>query len=374
MSTYLDFNAGAPLSDVARQAMTAAMDVVGNPSSVHRPGRTAHALLERSRAAVAAAVGADAENVVFTASGTEACALSLRIGGRGRILAAATEHVAILENAPAGAAVLPVDGDGVVQLAALRDALGEDGSDAIVAVMLANNETGVFQPIEAVAEIAHAAGALLAVDAAQAFGKTAVDLAALGADCIALSSSKVGGPLGVGALAYRAGCAPRPILRGGGQERGLRGGTENLVGIAGFGAAAAEAAASVESQAEIRRLRDLLEEKIVAKAPDAIVVGRDAPRLANTAAIVMPGTPSATQVMALDLAGYAISAGAACSSGKVARSHVLDAMGLAPDLAGAAIRVSLGPGVVRQDIEGFVEAWLALYMRRRDARPEAAAE
>lgn len=366
--TYLDNNAAAPLTDAAKAAMTAAMGAIGNPSSVHGAGRQARRIVEDARAAVAAGTGGRTEDIVFTGSGTEACALMLRHADRPRILAAATEHAAVLAGVDASS-LLPVGGDGLLDLDALDRAIGEDGGDAIVAVMLANNETGVIQPIPRIAEIAHARNALVAVDAAQAFGKIPIDLSDLGADILALSSAKVGGPLGVGAAAFRPGAAPMALVSGGGQERGLRGGSENVVGIAGFGAAAAAVDDLLAAEPRIRKMRDRLE---AALTPEAAVIGKETTRLANTSAIAMPGAPAATQVMAFDLAGYAVSAGAACSSGKVARSHVLDAMGLDDAVVESAIRVSLGPDTTAADIDGFADAWRALYSRRRTSEPPKA--
>ena len=373
MKAYLDHNAAAPLRASAKRAMTDAMATAGNPSSVHGAGRSARRIVEDARAAIARSVGAAPADVVFAGSGTEACALMLRQTDRPRRIVAATEHVAVLAAAPE-AAVCPVDRDGCLDLAALMALLGDDASDAVVAVMLANNETGVIQPIVDIAAIVHAAGGLLAVDAAQAYGKLPLDMAALGADALALSAAKIGGPLGVGAAVFRPGALPSPLLTGGGQERGLRAGTENVVGIAGFGAAAADIPEMLHGQAELAALRDRMETAIRAVAPAAVVVGADAPRLANTSALAMPGVAAMTQVMAFDLAGYAVSAGAACSSGKVERSHVLAAMGLAEDIVASAVRVSIGPGVTAADIDGFVQAWTALYSRQVAFKDGAAGE
>ncbi len=360
MKAYLDHNAAAPLTPAAQAAMQAAMGACGNPSSVHGAGRAARRIVEDARAAVAWAVGAAAADVVFTGSGTEACQLMLRLPARPRVLAAATEHAAVLAAAP-DATLLPVEPDGVLDLAALESALAAGGSDAVVAVMLANNETGTVQPIAEIAEIAHAADALLAVDAAQALGKLPIRMNELQSDALALSAAKIGGPLGVGAAVFRPGLAPRPLVSGGGQERGLRGGSENVVGIAGFGAAAGALDTSIAAQGELSLIRDWIEASISEICPQSIP--RPPVRLGNTTALTMPGVPAATQVMSLDLAGYAVSAGAACSSGKVAQSHVLRAMGCPDDVAGETIRVSLGPGVDRAAAEGFVQAWRALYSR-----------
>jgi len=355
--------------------MAAAMDAGGNPSSAHGAGRAARRIVDDARARIAATTGAVPADVVFAGSGTEACQLMLRLPGRPRRLIAATEHAAVLAADPA-AALLPVLADGTLDLDALRARLGETGEDAVVAVMLANNETGAIQPIAEIAEIVHAAGGLLAVDAAQAYGKLPIDLATLGADALALSAAKIGGPLGVGATVFAPGTVPVPLVTGGGQERGLRGGSENVIGIAGFGAAAAEVPDLLARQDAVRERRDRMEAAIGEIAPDVRPIAAAARRLANTSALPMPGVPAATQVMALDLAGFAVSAGAACSSGKIARSHVLDAMGLPEAVADATIRVSLGPGTTDAEIDGFVLAWAALYSRqaaRRTERSTAAA-
>jgi len=375
MAVYLDHNAAAPLCVAARRAMAAAMDAGGNPSSAHGAGRAARRIVDDARARIAATTGAVPADVVFAGSGTEACQLMLRLPGRPRRLIAATEHAAVLAADPA-AALLPVLADGTLDLDALRARLGETGEDAVVAVMLANNETGAIQPIAEIAEIVHAAGGLLAVDAAQAYGKLPIDLATLGADALALSAAKIGGPLGVGATVFAPGTVPVPLVTGGGQERGLRGGSENVIGIAGFGAAAAEVPDLLARQDAVRERRDRMEAAIGEIAPDVRPIAAAARRLANTSALPMPGVPAATQVMALDLAGFAVSAGAACSSGKIARSHVLDAMGLPEAVADATIRVSLGPGTTDAEIDGFVLAWAALYSRqaaRRTERSTAAA-
>jgi len=363
MKAYLDHNAAAPLTPSARQAMTAAMDIVGNPSSTHGAGRRARRIVEDARAAIAASTNAHPRDIVFTGSGTEACQLMIQLPGRPRRIFAASEHVAVLE-ADTEAAIVPVGRDGVLDLDALATALGADASDAVVAVMLANNETGGVQPIAEIARLVHKTDGALVVDAAQAYGKIPLDIVALGADALALSAAKIGGPLGVGAAAFAPDAAPAPILRGGGQERGLRGGSENILGIAGFGAAAGDLSRSLARQSALAGLRDGLEAAIEALGGVAHMRRTSVERLSNTASIAMPGAAAATQVMAFDLAGFAVSAGAACSSGKVERSHVLAAMGIDDDLLESTIRVSLGPDTTQTEIDGFVQAWSALYSRK----------
>lgn len=355
--TYLDWNATAPLRPAAAAAIADALARGGNPSSVHRRGRAARQLVEESRATVAALVAAAPDGVVFTGGGTEANHLALIGAGRPRVLVSAVEHSSVLQAVP-DAGRIPVDRDGMVDQAALTVLLEGDGRPALVSVMLANNETGAIQPVHEIAAIAHARGALLHCDAVQAAGKIPVSLAATGADFLTLSAHKIGGPAGVGALVMAAGAELAPLFRGGGQERYRRAGTENLAGIAGFAAAAA--AADAAEYARVRDLRDRLE---AALPPAAVVVGAGAPRLPNTAAIAMPGVPAETQIIALDLDGVMVSAGAACSSGKVGPSHVLAAIGVAPEIAGATIRVSLGWSTTEADIAHFLDAWTALQRR-----------
>lgn len=371
-AVYLDWNATAPLRPAAAAAMTAALAQCGNPSSVHRWGRAARQRLETSRRAVAALVEAAPENVVFVSGGTEANHLALLGAGSERVLVSAVEHDSVL-RAVAAAEKIPVDRDGVVRLDALAQMLAADSRPALVSVMLANNETGVLQPVAEIAAAAHAEGALVHCDAVQAAGKLRLDIASLGADLVSLSAHKLGGPPGVGALIVADGIDLAPLLRGGGQERRHRAGTENMPGIAGFAAAAETAAAEIADYDRVRALRDALEAEIMARAPEAVVLGTAAPRLPNTVAIAMPGTPAETQVIALDLDGVMVSAGAACSSGKVGPSHVLAAMRAPPEIASSTIRVSLGWGSREADIGRFVEAWTALYRRRRGVAAEARA-
>jgi cysteine desulfurase len=363
--TYLDWNATAPLRREAAAAMAAAFSHCGNPSSVHRWGRSARRLVEDARAAVAALVGAVPDGVIFTSGGTEANNLALAGSGRARLLVSAIEHASVLQAAPAAEHV-PVDASGIVVLDALDHLLAADPRPALVSVMLANNETGVIEPAAAIAAVAHRHGALFHCDAVQAAGRLPLDGRALGADLLTWSAHKLGGPPGVGALVLSRELDLAPLIRGGGQEEGRRAGSENLPGIAGFAAAAAAAAAEIAAYERVRALRDALEAAVAALAPDAVVCGAAAPRLPNTAAIAMPGMPAETQVIALDLDGVMVSAGAACSSGRVRASHVLAAMGLDPELVGSTIRVSLGWSTTQADIDRFIESWAALYRRRRN--------
>jgi cysteine desulfurase len=360
--TYLDWNATAPLRPEAVAAVTAALAHCGNPSSVHRSGRGARQRVEWAREAVASLIAAAPDGVTFLSGGTEANHLALIGSGRERILVSSVEHNSVLQAAPT-AERIPVDPSGVIDLDALDAMLQADSRPALVSVMLANNETGIVQPAARIGVIAHANGALFHCDAVQAFGKLPVNATPIGADLISLSAHKLGGPPGVGALVAVSGAEPNPLIRGGGQERGRRAGTENLPGIAGFAAAAQAAAAGLAEYEKIRWLRDLLERAALAAVPEARVIGFGVPRLPNTTALALPGVAAETQVIALDLDGVMVSAGAACSSGKVGPSHVLEAMGLPPEIAGATIRVSLGWTTTEADIDHFLDSWTALARR-----------
>ena len=350
--------------------MRAVLAECGNPSSVHRWGRAARQRVERAREQVAALVGAAPERVVFVSGGSEANHLALIGVARERVLVSAVEHHSVL-HAVAAAQTIPVDGSGLVGLRRLDEMLAADARPAIVSVMFANNETGVIQPVAEIARIAHAHGALFHCDAVQAAGKVPVSMDAIGADLLSLSAHKLGGPPGIGALVVCERIELQATIRGGGQERGRRAGSENLPGIAGFAAAAEAAARGLAEYARVRQLRDNLEAAILEIAPDAVMVATDAARLPNTSAIAMPGVSAETQVIALDLEGVMVSAGAACSSGKVGPSHVLAAMGMPAEIASSAIRVSLGWSTAEADIAHFVEAWTKLYRRNR-GRSEAA--
>ncbi len=351
---YLDANASEPLRPQARDAAIAAMALTGNPSSIHGPGRAARAELEAARQIIATRTGAGAGDIVFCSGGTEANAMAIAALSPGRrVLIGATEHDAVRAAAP-GAAILPVLRDGTLDLDGLLAALRADGP-ALVCVMLANNETGVLHPMAAIAALCREYGAMLHVDAVQAAGRIAIDRAALGAHTLALSAHKLGGPKGAGALVLAPDLAVTALIAGGGQERGRRGGTPALPAIAGFAAAFRAA----PRDAAMGGLRDALEAAAVATG--AVVCGTG-PRLPNTTCLALAGARAETQIIALDLAGIAVSAGAACSSGKVAASHVLTAMGFSA-LAGSAIRVSLPWNVAAADIDGFCTAYAAMAAR-----------
>jgi cysteine desulfurase len=357
--TYLDHNATAPLRPEARDAMLAAIDVLGNPSSVHAEGRRARAIVEEAREEVAALVGARPAEVIFTSGATEACNAVLRPASM-TVYLSRIEHSAVLGAASASRArpvEIPVRADGRFDVEAFEAVLSHAGerSPALLALQAANNETGVVQPLVEAAAVARSQGIAVFTDAVQAAGK--IECTGLNADFIALSAHKLGGPMGVGALVVRAPQTTSPFIVGGGQERRLRGGTENVAGIAGFGAAAAAARCQLETLASFARLRDRLEREIRALTPTAVVIGAESPRLPNTSLIALPGRRAETLVIQLDLAGIAVSAGAACSSGKVGASETLTAMRVAPELARAAIRVSLGPTTTERDIDASLSAW-----------------
>ena len=361
---YLDWNATAPLRNEARAAALAAFDVNGNPSSVHGEGRAARRLIELAREQVAALVGAQPRNVVFTSGGAEANMLALApTVARDRLLVSAIEHPSVLAGGrfPTGSVErLPVTGSGALDVAALERRMAALGSRALVSLMLANNETGVVQPVAQAAHLVHAAGGVLHVDAVQAVGRIPCDINALGADFLTLSGHKIGAPKGIGALIGRTELPlVDALIKGGGQERGLRAGTENVAGIAGFGAAAAAAREGFTAEAaRMAALRDRLEAGLKAASPAVVIFGTECERLSNTTLFAVPGAKAETAVIALDLEGVAVSAGAACSSGKVQPSHVLSAMGVPPHLAGAGVRVSLGPSTTESEIDRFIEAWI----------------
>jgi cysteine desulfurase len=363
---YLDYNATAPIRPLAAAAVAEALAIGGNPSSVHTAGRAARAVVERARAEVAGLAAAAPSAVTFVSGGAEANALALDsavAGGVSQIIIGATEHDTVREAAfNAGLAICewPVDSDGVAELGWLADQLRKAIGRVLVCLMLSNNETGVLQPVAEAARLVRARDGWLHVDAVQAAGKIAIDLEALGADTLALSAHKIGGPQGVGALV--AGPRARLVrrLHGGGQERGLRAGTENVAGIAGFGAAATAAHQDASHTADASG-RDQLERTVTALG--ATVLGAGAPRLPQTTCFAAPGHPADVQVMALDLAGVMVSAGAACSSGKVKASRVVTAMGRA-DLASFAIRVSGGWATTPEDWTRCGEAWSHIHARR----------
>lgn len=381
---YLDYNASAPLITEAREAMIAALDLVANPSSVHAEGRAARRLIENARRDVAVLVNAKPEHVVFTSGATEAASTLLTPDwqmGRGtvrmsRLYVCEADHPCLLNGGRFPAAQVTrigVDANGIANLAQLTAALvTHDKAEGLplVAIHAANNETGAIQPVEAIAAIVKAAGGILVVDAVQAAGRVSIDISAGYADYLILSSHKIGGPKGVGAIVAAADLMmPKPLINGGGQEKGHRGGTENLAAIAGFGAAARQALAGLQTMDGVRVRRDEVEIIVKTLVPDAEIFGTGAPRLANTTFLAIPGIKAETAQIAFDLAGVALSAGSACSSGKVGPSHVLKAMGYGDSLG--ALRVSIGHATSAGDIELFRTA-LAGIAQRRAGREQAA--
>lgn len=386
--TFLDHNATSALRPEAAEAVLRAMTLGGNPSSVHTEGRAARALVEDAREAVAGLAGGRARNVVFTSGGTEANVLALTPGivfaggvRPTRLLASAIEHPCVLQGARFAAGsveTIPVLQSGVIDLDALERRLGAlagQGERVLVALQAANNETGVIQPVREAADIVHAAGGFLHCDAVQAAGKIRFDMESSGADSAAFSAHKIGGPQGVGALVLRDAAThiEDRLLRGGGQERGVRAGTENVPGIAGFGAAARAVLAGSADGEGIALLRNALEQGLRERAPVVVIFGDDAARLPNTTLFALPGLSAATALIAFDLAGVAVSSGAACSSGKVKTSHVLEAMGVASALADGAIRVSLGWNSSNPDVIRFLLAFEKVRDAYRDRQARRAA-
>ncbi len=356
MRVYLDHNATSPLRPAAKAAMVAAWEQGGNASAIHAEGRAARRTLEAAREAVAGAIGVLPPMVIFTSGGSEANNMAINGVAVERILVSAIEHPSVLAAAHAAGKpvdLIPVTADGVIDLEALARML--PGPRALVSVMLANNETGALQPVRDVVAMAQSHGALVHTDAVQALGKMPVNFGLLGVDMMTLSAHKLGGPIGCGALVVRDGLAVAPLIRGGGQELRRRAGTENVPAAAGF------AAAITEKSNHINTLRETLE----ASLEGAILFGTAVPRLPNTSCFAFPGMSAETLLMAFDLAGIAISSGSACSSGKVAQSHVLAAMGVAPELAKAAIRVSLGWTTTEDDISTFIAVWQRLLARHK---------
>jgi cysteine desulfurase len=367
---YFDWNATAPLRPEAQAAMLDALALAGNASSVHAEGRAARQVIERARESVAALVNSDDPGcVTFTSGGTEAnvLALSPGVGGltHGRLLVSAIEHPSVLAGGRFAADAveqIPVTGYGIIDLLKLSErlaALADEGIHApLVSLMLANNETGVIEPVAQVADIVHQAGGLLHVDAVQAAGRIPIDINVLGADLLTLSAHKIGGPKGVGSLVRRNRYLDvEPLIIGGGQESRLRAGTENVAGIAGFGAAAQAARERLPDARVIRVLRDDVERRLALVSSDVVIFGHGSERLPNTTLFAVPGVKAETAIIALDLEGVAVSSGSACSSGKVAPSHVLAAMGIAPELARGAIRISIGHTTTARDVESFQNAW-----------------
>jgi cysteine desulfurase len=358
---YLDHNATSPLRPSVKAAMIDAMEVCGNPSSIHGEGRKARKLMDDAREKLAFKLGCLPQMITFTSGGTEANVTAIQGIGAEVILVSAVEHHSVLEAAKASGKtveLIPVDGYGRIQLEALKGMLGRPNT--LVSVMLANNETGVIQPIHDVIEAAHKAGALVHIDAVQGFGKTQLNFGFQMCDLMTVAAHKVGGPAGIGALIIRDGLVVEPLLAGGGQELRRRAGTENIAAIAGF------AALADEPLLDTYTITDQLE----AALTDAVIFSDGVARLCNTTCFAISGMSAETLLMNLDLEGFAVSSGSACSSGKVGKSHVLDAMGVSPELSRGAIRISSGWNTTEQDISRFVAA-LNKVKARRSARAAA---
>ena len=376
---YLDHNATTPLWPQARAAMLEALDCLGNPSSPHADGRRARALVDNAREQVAALLQVPPLAVVFTGGGAEANGLALAQAealGAERLLVGAGEHACILAHAaahPLPRRTVALDADGRLDLGDLETALRESPSPAFLACAAANNETGVVQPVAEAAAMTRAAGGFTHCDAVQAAGRVRFRPADMQLDFCALSAHKMGGPTGVGALVCLGETRPAPlpfraVVRGGGQERGWRSGTENVAGIAGFGAAAAAAPQAFARFGALARLRDNLESGLIS-SPSVVIFGKDAGRMANVSCFAAPGARAETWLMALDLRGIAVGSGSACSSGRISPSHVLAAMGVAPALARNALRVSLGWQTREADIRRFLDGWNSL-ARRLNGKPK----
>lgn len=361
---YLDYNATAPARPEVIAAVAEAMALPGNPSSVHTAGRQARRAVEDARGQVAKLVGTTSPNVVFTSGATESNNIALRGWETPRrVLTSAVEHPSVIEAVAAER--IPVTASGVVDLEALEVQLQKPSDrPALVSVMLVNNETGVIQPLAQIVELAHAHDAVVHCDAVQAAGKIPLDFDGSGLDLLSLSGHKIGGPKGIGALVINPKHHIRSLIHGGGQEKGRRSGTENVAASVGFGVAADIARADIDKQQDYRALRDRLEGAVKEAVPQVIVIGEAVDRVGTVSCLALPGVGSETQVMAMDLAGVAVSAGSACSSGKVKRSQVVSAMGYADEIAGSTIRVSLGWATSEADIDRFIDAYVAFAGRQ----------
>ncbi len=390
--TYLDYNATSILHPSAKNAMLETMDFAGNASSIHAEGRKARAIIEKSRKQVAQLVNSEAKNVIFTSGGTEANMMvmtpdlvSANKPGSAtekiKCFISSIEHPCVLSGGrfqKHNMRYLEVSGEGVIKITKLKEVIEEFQANTpvtpfLISVMLANNETGARQPISEISEIVHDAGGLLHVDAVQAAGKISIDSKELGVDFLTLSSHKIGGPQGVGALILGSDklILGQKLMKGGGQELNRRAGTENIIGIAGFGAAAEQAFSDLAVMSDIERLRDDLEKQLLAISPEAFIFSLNVPRLPNTSCLSVAGMTAEMLLIAFDLKGIAVSSGSACSSGKVEQSHVLKAMGIEKDLSKGAIRISLGWKSSQVDIERFINVWSEIYKKFKNSRQAA---
>ena len=355
-SIYLDYNATTPLLPNVREAMLDIMEIPLNPSSIHGFGRCAKNIMEVARSRIAHLADCDDRyQVIFTASGTEANNIALNGFQNYKIITTNVEHASVLHVV--GEGIIPVDNNGIVQIEVLDKILAQVDQPALVSVQLANNETGVIQPLKEIIEVVHKAGGLIHTDASQAFGKIEFSANDLDVDLITMSGHKFGGPVGAGALLFKKHLPLTPLMKGGGQEHRLRPGTPNIVAIHGFGVAAEIAVDMVQKASEVTQLRAYMENKLIGINKEVVVFGKLSPRLPNTSLISMPNVPNETQVIYFDLNGIAVSAGAACSSGKVDTSLVLLAMGYSEEVATTALRISLGYGTTKAEIDAFLKLW-----------------
>ena len=368
---YLDYNASTPMTPAVKAAVSAAQDSCGSPSSVHAAGRNCRQMVEDARRHVAQMVGAAPEQVIFTSGATESNNTILKGTAADRIIVSTIEHASVLKSAP-DAAHIPVAPDGVVDLEKLEDALKSGTGKALVSIMMVNNETGVIQPVENISALCKKYDAWFHSDIVQATGRLPTDMTALGIDMASLSAHKLAGPQGVGASIVPEDIPIAPLLHGGRQEKMKRAGHGNFLGIVGFGAAAKAAIDGLADYKDLAPLRDKIESHIMAQTPAAHIFGKEAPRVANTSAIALPGVSSETQLMTLDLAGFCVSGGSACASGAVAPSHVAIAMGATEELATCAIRISLGWQTTEDDIDNFLNAWDDMLARVQDKITTAA--
>ena len=361
-SIYLDYNATTPLRPEVKAELLDALGEPNNPSSIHSLGRSARRRLEKSRCQIATLINSPPENIIFTSGGTEANNLALKGGQCTDIIVSSVEHEAVLAAA-VNAKKISVDKNGIVILSELENVISDINGDCFVSIMWANNETGVIQPIREIVEIASKYGARVHSDAVQALGKIPINFRESGLSMMSISAHKIGGPTGIGALVIADGVELKPTLVGGGQEKGRRSGTENILGAIGFGKAAEVVAQNPAENKRVQNLRDLFETKLSRCFPKVNILSQNVPRLGNTSAIVMPGVLAETQVMSFDLEGICLSAGAACSSGKVKRSHVVEAMKIGDEPATNTIRISLGWDSTELEIDFLVNSWLKIYNR-----------
>lgn len=361
---FLDHNATSPPVEGVRDAVREALGDGGNPSSIHASGRHARAIVEQTRQRLAQQIACKPQEIAFTSGGTEANVWAITQAQADRLIIGAAEHDSV--RAPAFASDkpvtwLPVDGQGRIDLNALEQALNEGQGRALVSVQSANNETGTLQPIQDIATLCRAHDALYHRDATQSLGKQPLSF---DSDLMTLSAHKIGGLAGTGALVIREGLAMPALIPGGGQELRRRGGTENLTGLAAFGAVLEGLPQRIDAMAALGDVLNAFEDQLLSHCPEAVIFSSEQPRLPNTSAFAIPGLPAETQMMHLDLMGVEVGSGSACSSGKITPSHVLAAMGVAEDVSRCALRVSFGPGQAMEAVDRFFEAWLPLYRRK----------